>query len=129
MGAARMVRLAEATWCHEDGEEAYGVLAGDVRALLRDAHSSYDWQPIETAPRDGSRFFVFSERTETYDFANFDLKHGEFCKDGCGWQNATHWAALAIEARQGQDAQRLDAEHESAVGNAETPKTTRETQP
>lgn len=55
------------------------------------------WQPIETAPRDGSWFATFSPGegfATAYDLAFFDVASGTFCKICCGFQYATHWLPL-----------------------------------
>jgi hypothetical protein len=51
------------------------------------------WQPIATAPRDGTWFFTRSDPNSycPYDVAQFDLATGEFVKAGCGFQYVTHW--------------------------------------
>lgn len=56
-----------------------------------------DWQPIETAPRDGCVFLTFtpdSQYNQGIDFAEYDLRDEMFCKHGCGWRYATHWMPL-----------------------------------
>lgn len=54
-----------------------------------------DWQPKETAPRDGSWFLTYSpDSSSPYDVASFDVEYDDFCKYGCGWQYVSHWAPL-----------------------------------
>jgi hypothetical protein len=88
------MRLAEAVMYCPDNDEPFGVRAGDIRTLLRMAHGYFDWQPIETAPKDGSTFLVHTGERESYDLAEYSARYGEFVKHGCGWDYATHWAPL-----------------------------------
>lgn len=54
------------------------------------------WQPIASAPRDGTTFLTFTpgEPAYQYDLAQFDTAHDEFGKWGCGFQYCTHWMPL-----------------------------------
>ena len=61
------------------------------------------WQPMETAPRDGSVFIVWSPAGVTssgcaygqgVDLCEFDLDMDDFIKHGCGFAYATHWMPL-----------------------------------
>ncbi len=58
-----------------------------------------NWQPIETAPKDGSTFLTFSppalkDPNPDYDTAGYNIETGQFWKAGCGWQWVTHWMPL-----------------------------------
>jgi hypothetical protein len=55
-----------------------------------------DWQPVETAPRDGEPFLCYMDGgwNNGMDFARFDPELEEFVKDGCGWQYVTHWVRI-----------------------------------
>ena len=89
-----LMRLSQEVWYLGGEEEVFGAKVSDVRFVLKIVHDLIDWQPIETAPKDGGTFLVYSADSETYDLAEFGLKHGEFIKHGCGWQYATQWADL-----------------------------------
>jgi hypothetical protein len=113
-----MVALSQDNYFLRGEAEAYGVTAVDVHLLLSLAHKAFDWQPIETAPMDGSTFLVWSPESaggcNTYDFAEFDKRSGQFCKHGCGWDYAAQWAAIAMEAGTGET-ERLDPKGDSAA--------------
>jgi hypothetical protein len=56
-----------------------------------------DWQPVETAPDDGSEFWTYSplpDGSGSYDTAEWVPDLHDFCKRGCGWQYVTHWKPL-----------------------------------
>ena len=62
-----------------------------------------EWQPIETAPRDGSVFMTYlppsvanngDQLGPRYDYANWDEELGDFIQHGCGWYMTTHWHPL-----------------------------------
>jgi len=82
------------------------------------------WQPIETAPKDGSWFLTWTPPSEHSSamYPNIDMAQHDgkgWCKISCGFSRVTHWMPLpeppakAMEAS-GQDPQGLDAKHESA---------------
>lgn len=58
------------------------------------------WQPIETAPKDGTPFVTYmptdedSEPDDCYDIAYWSDAWGAFCKAGCGFRFVTHWKPL-----------------------------------
>lgn len=76
------------------------ALLEQLEAARRDAkEAEARWQPIETAPRDGTSILVFTERgvfEATFDsyweFAVADY-HGCLCCSG-GGDNPTHWMPL-----------------------------------
>lgn len=56
------------------------------------------WQPIATAPMDGSPFLTYSppihkddDPRDCYDIAYWDEGFGSFAKMGCGFASVTHW--------------------------------------
>jgi hypothetical protein len=59
-----------------------------------------EWQPIETAPRDGSPFLTYSPPEDwvvdedCYDVAVWSERWGKFAKQGCGFNAVTHWSPL-----------------------------------
>ncbi|CAN5336469.1 hypothetical protein BH10PSE12_BH10PSE12_02830 [soil metagenome] len=54
-----------------------------------------DWHLIATAPKDGSWFITFTPSPgEPFDFAVWEEDYQDFCKVGCGYQYATHWAPM-----------------------------------
>ena len=63
------------------------------------------WQPVATAPRDGTWFFTKSDPDSycPYDIAQFDLALGEFVKAGCGFQYVTDWRAAEAVSRHDSD--------------------------
>lgn len=70
------------------------------------------WQPIATAPRDGTWFFTRSNPNSycPYDVAQFDPAVREFVKAGCGFQYVTHWLPADDNAQDDVDspAARID---------------------
>ena len=67
-----------------------------------------EWQPKETAPRDGSWFLTYSPDKDSdgglhFDFAAWVEEFGDFCKVSCGWQYVTHWMPVPalLRARSG----------------------------
>lgn len=56
-----------------------------------------EWQPIETAPKDGSRVLV-SDDAGNFDFARWHLDH--MCGELDGWAPFTHWRPLPPPVRE-----------------------------
>lgn len=65
--------------------------------------AALDWQPLATAPRDGSAFEVWSPRRQasdgseygpSVDVCQWEEEYGDFIKHGCGLDDATHWRPL-----------------------------------
>lgn len=60
------------------------------------------WQPIASAPKDGSAFFTYipweelddCDPEDHYDIAGWDLENGEFWKTKCGFDLVTQWKPL-----------------------------------
>jgi hypothetical protein len=57
-----------------------------------------NWQPIETAPRDGSRFLVFEPFEPTVECAYFNEDGDLAPTSGRGrfWKQPTHWAPVPL---------------------------------
>lgn len=61
---------------------------------------SLDWKPIATAPRDGTWFMTYTaDDRDDYCYPNFDFakwcpETEDWAKCGCGFEQATHWAAV-----------------------------------
>ena len=55
-----------------------------------------DWQPIATAPKDGSLIMVWREHCVYPRIVKFDVAYGEFSKveDGEYLHHPTHWMPL-----------------------------------
>lgn len=56
-----------------------------------------NWQPIETAPKDGMPFAVYmpsEDVDDMFDIAYWDEDAGDFVKVLCGYQYCTHWMPL-----------------------------------
>jgi hypothetical protein len=56
-----------------------------------------EWQPIETAPKDGSWFMTYSMGSDDDCYPNFDFAKWSgdgWAKWGCGFDYATHWTAV-----------------------------------
>lgn len=67
--------------------EAESWLAGGS-----DSDTGEGWQPIASAPRDGSWFFIKSDSSHfPYDVAQFNKQAGAFYKYLGGWSDARFW--------------------------------------
>lgn len=58
-----------------------------------------EWQPIETAPRDGTAILAYGEHLPTYFYAIiFERGEWKYCSQGKGWAAPpgmpTHWMPL-----------------------------------
>ena len=91
-----MTDFTKLTLTELEAEEAALDLA------LREAREAVSpWQPIETAPRDGSTFITYTPGGEPgewgqsgMDFAGWDDEYQEFWKSCCGFDHVTHWMAF-----------------------------------
>ncbi len=63
-------------------------VASVIDAALLDSDG---WQPVATAPRDGSWFFTKTDGHYPYDVARYDAESGGFVKYGCGFQHVKYW--------------------------------------
>jgi len=82
-----------------EGDAAYERALDDALAAINAIPAVDEWQPIESAPKDGTVFITYSPPvcegdTCNFDFAEWDTDLEDFCKHGCGWQFATHWRPL-----------------------------------
>jgi hypothetical protein len=53
-----------------------------------------EWQPIETAPKDGTTVILFCDRYASPDVADVgSYEQGQWVMNGSGWE-PTHWMPL-----------------------------------
>jgi len=57
-----------------------------------------EWQPIETAPTDGTAFLTYTPMPDdsvfSVDVAYWDEESGDLMKFGCGFMYVTHWMPI-----------------------------------
>ncbi len=66
---------------------------------LKQGIAMSEWQPIETAPKDGSEFLTIIPAEEgkhgpLYDTAYWSEEFEDFIQHGCGFEFVTHWMPL-----------------------------------
>jgi len=68
-----------------------------ARACMEVRARPAGWQPIATAPRDGSAFITFIPGEDTehcFDISGWNEEYESFWKYGCGFEFVTHWMPL-----------------------------------
>lgn len=95
----------------------------DLRAYVNELEQALEqmqWQPIETAPKDGTKILAINGNGEGYNsygdacllneivIVYYDLKDGEeyawrvpHCCDGVSWITPTHWMPLPFPPKEG----------------------------